>query len=80
VPDYAGRPDPERSDLLARLIADPRPLVPQDLSGFSAATRDVVRTFRTIRELGEAGHGGRHPGLRDLGDEGPADLLRSSCS
>jgi phosphoenolpyruvate carboxylase len=75
LPGYAGRPDAERSAVLAGLIADPRPLIPQDLSGFSDATRDVVRTFRTVRDLLRAGHRGAIQAYVISGTEGPADLL-----
>jgi phosphoenolpyruvate carboxylase len=75
VPDYADRPDAERCGLLARLVADPRPLIPEDLSGFSDATRDVVRTFRTVRDLLRAGHREAIQAYVISGTEGPADLL-----
>jgi phosphoenolpyruvate carboxylase len=75
VPDYADRPDAERCGLLARLVADPRPLIPEDLSGFSSATRDVVCTFRTVRDLLRARHRGAIQAYVISGTEGPADLL-----
>ena len=44
--------------MLAREIADRRPLIPVDVSGFSASAREVVETFRTMRELLAGDHAG----------------------
>ena len=48
---YAALAPAERAALLAREIAERRPLVPSDLSAFSPATQEVVGTFRTLGEL-----------------------------
>jgi phosphoenolpyruvate carboxylase len=56
--DYAGLPEADRIALLAREIADRRPLIPLDISGFAPATREVVETFRTVHDL----LSGPHPG------------------
>jgi phosphoenolpyruvate carboxylase len=45
--DYAGLPEKERVRLLVRGICERRPIVPGDLSGFSAATQEVVSTVAT---------------------------------
>ena len=72
---YATLPQADRIALLAREIADRRPLIPLDISGFSAATREVVETFRTLYELLR----GEHPGTIDSyvvsNTTSPADLL-----
>ena len=72
---YEELPDDERIALLVREIADRRPLIPLDISGFSAATREVIETFRTLYDL----LGTEHPGTIDSyivsNTTGPADLL-----
>ncbi len=72
---YAGLPEEERVAILAREIADRRPLIPLDISGFSASTREVVETFRTLYDLLH----GEHPGTIDSyvisNTTCPADLL-----
>ena len=59
----------------AREIADRRPLIPRDISGFSPATREAVETFRTLHDLLR----GEHPGTIDSyvisNTTCPADLL-----
>jgi phosphoenolpyruvate carboxylase len=72
---YAELPESGRVAVLAREIADRRPLIPLDISGFSASTRQVVETFRTMHDLLH----GAHP--QTIGSyivshaEGAADLL-----
>ncbi len=72
---YAELGEVERVAVLAREIADRRPLIPLDVSGFSASTREVVETFRTLHELLR----GEHPGTIDSyvisNTTSPADLL-----
>ncbi len=72
---YAGLPEADRTAILAREIADRRPLIPQDISGFSAQTREVVETFRTLYDLLR----GDHPGTIDSyvisNTTCPSDLL-----
>jgi phosphoenolpyruvate carboxylase len=58
---YAQLGEAERMAVLAREIDDRRPLIPLDISGFSAATREVVDTFRTLYDLLR----GDHPGTID---------------
>ena len=55
---YGELPDDERAALLACEIADRRPLIPLDISGFSAGTRNVVETFRTLHDLLQGEHAG----------------------
>jgi len=73
--DYSALPETDRIAVLAREIADRRPLIPLDTSGFSATTREVVETFRTMHDL----LGGPHPGAIGSyivsGTSSPADLL-----
>ena len=72
---YAQLGEDDRAAILTREIADRRPLIPQDTSGFSAATREVVDTFRTLYELLR----GEHPGTIDSyvvsNTTAPSDLL-----
>ncbi|MGZ4275670.1 MAG: phosphoenolpyruvate carboxylase [Solirubrobacteraceae bacterium] len=73
--DYAALQTSARMDLLCRLIADRRPLIPAELGAFSESTRDVVRTFRVLRRLHEERHGDALQAYVISGTEGPADLL-----
>jgi phosphoenolpyruvate carboxylase len=72
--DYAHLPDEQRCELLSALIADRRPLLPEDLTDFGSETREVVRTLRAVRALLR-----EHPGAIEAyiisGTEGSADLL-----
>ncbi len=65
----------ERSALLTREIANPRPLIPGSLERFSRETQDVVGTFRIIA----AALDGRHQGAIETyvisGAEAPSDVL-----
>ena len=72
---YASLPESERMALLEREIADRRPLIPGDISGFSASTREVVETFRTMRELLDGAHAGALNAYIVSNTTGPADLL-----
>ena len=72
---YGALDEAERADLLTREIDDRRPLIPDDLSGFSAETQQTVRTFRTIREAIAGEHRGAIETYVVSGTEGPADLL-----
>ena len=72
---YAQLGEQDRMAVLAREIDDRRPLIPLDIGGFSAATREVVETFRTLHDLLQ----GEHPGTVDSyvvsHTTCPADLL-----
>ncbi|MDX6718801.1 MAG: phosphoenolpyruvate carboxylase, partial [Solirubrobacteraceae bacterium] len=72
---YATLPETERLTVLAREIANRRPLIPVDVSAFSASTREVVETFRTMRELLAGEHAGALGAYIVSGTSGPADLL-----
>jgi phosphoenolpyruvate carboxylase len=72
---YAELPDAEREALLERMIADRRPLIPSDISGFSAPTQEVVRTFRVLADLLTGAHVGAVQTYIVSGTSGPADLL-----
>jgi phosphoenolpyruvate carboxylase len=74
-PDYAALPEPAKADLLAREIADPRPLIPLDLSALSSEAREVVETFRTIRALLTGEHRGAMRTYIISGAEEPSDVL-----
>ena len=65
----------ERTALLAREIAQRRPLIPSDLSGLSAETQEVVGTFRTLGELLRGRHTGAVQSYVISGTEEPAHLL-----
>jgi phosphoenolpyruvate carboxylase len=58
---YGELPEADRAALLVREISDRRPLIPLDISGFSATTREVVETFRMLYDLRR----GEHPGTID---------------
>ncbi len=73
--DYAGLQEAERLAILAREIADRRPLIPLDISGFSAPTREVVETFRTMHDLLRGPHPGAIGSYIVSGTSGPDDLL-----
>jgi len=72
---YAQLDEAQRIEILSREIADRRPLIPLDISGFSSSTREVVETFRTLYDLLR----GDHPRTIDSyvvsNTTGPADLL-----
>ncbi|MGI8728689.1 MAG: phosphoenolpyruvate carboxylase [Solirubrobacteraceae bacterium] len=72
---YATLPEAERVAVLTREIADRRPLIPMDVSGFSASAREVVETFRTMHELLAGEHAGALGAYVVSGTSGPADLL-----
>lgn len=50
-PNYRALPEAEKAALLAKEIADPRPLIPMDVSALSPEAREVVETFRLTRDL-----------------------------
>jgi phosphoenolpyruvate carboxylase len=73
--DYSGLSEPERIARLAADIADRRPLIPADIDGFSAATRETVDTFRMLRHALTGDHRGAVETYIVSGTEGPADIL-----
>ena len=72
---YARLPEAARIAVLAREIADRRPLIPLDISGFGEATRETVETFRTMHALLCGAHPGAIGSYVVSGTTGPADLL-----
>jgi phosphoenolpyruvate carboxylase len=72
---YAELDDDARSALLVREIADRRPLIPADISGFTAPTREIIETFRLLHELLTGLHGGAIQSYIISGAGDPSDLL-----
>jgi phosphoenolpyruvate carboxylase len=73
--DYGSLAPAARVALLCRDITDPRPLVPADISRFSASTRETIETFRTIHDAVTGPHRGAIRSYIVSGTEGAADLL-----
>ena len=75
VPDYEALDEHERATLLARHIADRRPLIASDISGFSESTREAIQTLRMIRGALD----GRYHDAIDAyvisGADAPSDML-----
>ncbi|MDP9363516.1 MAG: phosphoenolpyruvate carboxylase, partial [Chloroflexota bacterium] len=74
-PDYEGLSEPDRQVLLAREVANPRPLIPTDLGGLPDEAREVVETFRTLRRLLVGEHRGAVRTYVISGCEDPSDAL-----
>jgi phosphoenolpyruvate carboxylase len=72
---YAQLPEEERSALLAREIASPRPLIPGDLGGLSPEGRQVVETFREVHRALTTGHPGAIRTYIVSGAAAPSDVL-----
>jgi phosphoenolpyruvate carboxylase len=72
---YAELAEDERVRRLEAEIGSRRPLVPTDISGFSAATQEVLGTFRTLRRLLDGEHREALQSYIISGTESPADLL-----
>ncbi len=72
---YAQLPADERCQVLCRLIAEHRPLIPQDLSGFSQATQECVLTFRALHEALTGRHRDTIEAYVVSHSEGPQDVL-----
>ena len=73
--NYSGLSEDERIARLQADIADRRPLIPADIGGFSASTRETVETFRMLRNALAGDHRGAVETYIVSGTEGPADLL-----
>jgi phosphoenolpyruvate carboxylase len=73
--DYASLPEPDRIAVLAREIADRRPLIPLDISGFAPSTREVVETFRMMYDLLRGPHPGAIGSYIVSNTDSAADLL-----
>ncbi len=72
---YATLSEDERVALLCRDIADHRPLIPTDVTGFSAGTQETIDTFRMLRSVLSGAHRGAIQTYVVSGTEHPADLL-----
>ena len=73
--DYGSLAAAKRAALLCRDIADRRPLIPADISRFSASTRETIETFRMIHEAVTGPHRGAIQSYIVSGTEVAADLL-----
>lgn len=73
--NYESLEEDERMTMLCRAIADSRPLIPADIEGFSAGTREIIETFRTVRAALSGAHRGAIETYIVSGTEGAADLL-----
>lgn len=73
--DYAALEEPEKISLLVREIDQRRPLIPADISGFSASTQETVETFRLLYDLVTGDHGDALRSYIISGTSGPVDLL-----
>jgi phosphoenolpyruvate carboxylase len=73
--EYATLSEDERVALLCRDIADHRPLIPTDVTGFSAGTQETIDTFRMLRSVLSGAHRGAIQTYVVSGTEHPADLL-----
>ena len=58
TPDFQALAEADRLGLLTREIANPRPLIPADLSRCDPRTAEVVATFRAVRSSLTGAHGG----------------------
>jgi phosphoenolpyruvate carboxylase len=56
--NYQALPEEDRFSLLRNEMMDPRPLIPMDIGAFSLATKEVVETFRMIRDASTLAHRG----------------------
>ncbi len=72
---YDTMAEANRAELLRRHIAERRPLIPTDIRGFSAATRETIETFRMLRETISGAHRGAIQTYVVSGAESPADIL-----
>ena len=73
--DYDALPETDRAALLAREIANPRPLIPTDLSALDETAREVIVTYRTIHRLLTVDHPGTIKTAIISGCEVPSDAL-----
>ncbi|MGI8413103.1 MAG: phosphoenolpyruvate carboxylase [Solirubrobacteraceae bacterium] len=73
--DYASVPVADRIALLCGHIDDRRPLIPDNIAGFSAGTRETIETFRMVRDVLSGAHRGAIQTYIVSGTESAADLL-----
>jgi phosphoenolpyruvate carboxylase len=72
---YLALDETERVALLAREIANPRPLIPDSLAAFAPETQEVVRTFRAIASALTGAHQGAVETFVISGAEHVSDVL-----
>ncbi len=72
---YLDLEETERTDLLCREIANPRPLIPRGLSHITSETQEVIGTFRMIAEALAGKHQGAIETYVISGAEAPSDVL-----
>ena len=73
--DYATLTRDQRSELLAREISNPRPLIPLDINAMTPASREVVETFRGVQRALSSEHAGAITTYIISGCGGPDDVL-----
>ncbi|MFM9106489.1 MAG: phosphoenolpyruvate carboxylase [Chloroflexota bacterium] len=73
--DYLAMDERARRETLEREIANPRPLSPMRLDGLGEAAREVIQTFRTVRELLDGGYRDALGSWIISGCETPSDAL-----
>lgn len=73
--DYSALDEAARLTLLETEINNHRPLVPQDVTGFSPETQETIETFRMIERANEGRHRGAILTYVISGTEGPDDVL-----
>lgn len=72
---YLNLEENERTDMLCREIANPRPLIPRGLSHFGPETQEVIGTFRMIAEALAGKHHGAIETYVISGAEARSDVL-----
>ncbi|MBJ7330853.1 MAG: phosphoenolpyruvate carboxylase [Solirubrobacteraceae bacterium] len=73
--DYEALDRDAKISVLVREIDHRRPLIPADISGFSASTQETVETFRLLYDLVTGEHGDALRSYIVSGTSGPVDLL-----
>ncbi|MDQ3540634.1 MAG: phosphoenolpyruvate carboxylase [Chloroflexota bacterium] len=73
--DYEHLDEVARQRLLLAEINNPRPLIPLDLDPLPDEAREVVQTFRTIRDLLANGYGDSIQTYIVSGTDAPSDIL-----
>jgi phosphoenolpyruvate carboxylase len=72
---YEELSEPQKHALLAREIANPRPLIPLDAGDLSGEAQEVIATFQAARELIDAGHRDALETYVISGASEPSDVL-----
>ncbi len=74
-PDYGSLDESAKMALLRREIANPRPLIPGDISSLADDDRQVIDTFRTTERLLSSEHAGAITTYVISGADAPSDVL-----